>query len=140
MTRAPTIVFVDDEPNVLSGLRRATHRKRGVWDLVFVQSGQDVLDILSRGRMDVLVADMRMPGIDGATLIDRVAEISPATIRIILSGESDPELTRRAAARCHWFLAKPLNPAALTEVIESMLEQREHDRLGIEAVGELTDE
>jgi CheY-like chemotaxis protein len=66
-----SILFVDDEPNILSGLNRMLRGLRKEMDLSFVNSGAEALDFLAQNKVDVIVTDMRMPGMDGATLLDR---------------------------------------------------------------------
>jgi HD-like signal output (HDOD) protein len=111
------VLFVDDEPRVLDGLRRMLHRQRADWDMVFVTSGQTALQELDRSRFDVLVSDMRMPQMDGATLLSHVQKLHPSVVRIVLSGQSDMEAALRAVPVAHQFLSKPCNPDRLVEVI-----------------------
>ena len=58
------ILFVDDEVNVLQGLRRMLNPMRHEWEMVFVESGQEALAMLAQAPCDVIVSDMRMPGMD----------------------------------------------------------------------------
>ena len=60
------ILFVDDDPNILDGLRRMLRSMRKEWDMAFAQSGQEALDLMAEKPFDVIVSDMRMPGMDGA--------------------------------------------------------------------------
>ena len=64
----PTVMFVDDEPSVLQGLRRLFRSKKDCWRMLFANSGNDALALMSHSQVDVLVTDMRMPGMDGAEL------------------------------------------------------------------------
>jgi len=80
------ILFVDDEPNILAGLKRQLRSQRKEWEMAFAESGEAALDMLSETPFDVVVSDMRMPGMDGAELLNRVKERYPETVRIILSG------------------------------------------------------
>jgi CheY-like chemotaxis protein len=59
------IVFVDDEINVLQAMRRTLHGMRHEWDMEFVLSGAAALEALAKAAADVLVCDMKMPGMDG---------------------------------------------------------------------------
>ncbi len=111
------ILFVDDDENVLSGLRRLLHRQRREWELHFVDSAQAALDLLSKQRFDVVVTDMRMPNMDGATLLGQVRERHPEVIRLVLSGHTDERDTLRAVAVAHQFLSKPCEPDKLHEVV-----------------------
>ena len=62
------IVFVDDEPHVLQGLQRMLRPQRAAWQMTFCNSGPEALAALDEGACDVLVSDMRMPGMTGAQL------------------------------------------------------------------------
>ena len=63
------VIFVDDEPNILSGLRRLLRPLRDEWDMIFVETGQQALDSLAEAPCDIIVSDMKMPGMDGAQLL-----------------------------------------------------------------------
>ncbi|ETW98212.1 MAG: hypothetical protein ETSY1_19800 [Candidatus Entotheonella factor] len=109
----PHILFVDDEPNLLDGLRRMLRPMRQDWDMHFAESGPDALQIIDQQPCDVVVSDMRMPGMDGSQLLHKIRQYSPETIRFILSGHSDPSMILRAVGPTHQFLAKPCNAAEL---------------------------
>ncbi len=111
------ILFVDDEPNVLQGLQRMLRPMRNEWDMLFVQSGDEALAAISAGRFDVIVSDMRMPGLSGADLLNRVTEVEPEAVRIILSGQSDRDHALRAVGATHQFLSKPCDPNVLRSTV-----------------------
>lgn len=117
MTRK-TILFVDDEPNILSGLKRMFRTMRHEKDFFFVESGQAALDLMNQQNVDVIVSDMRMPGMDGATLLTRVQEQYPQAIRIMLTGQADEESILRTVGVVHQFIAKPSDPESLREVLD----------------------
>ncbi len=110
MTR---IIFVDDEPRVLDGIRRFLYPMRDEWHLKFAGSGSEALEIMSRNPFDVIVTDVRMPGMDGTELLSRVREQYPGVVRIILSGQSDRDLTLKAAVSAHQYLSKPCDAESL---------------------------
>jgi CheY-like chemotaxis protein len=85
----PHIVFVDDDPAVLSGLRRLLRAERYRWDLSFAGDGPSALAILAERPCTVLVSDFRMPGMDGAELLTAVRDRHRGTARVILSGQID---------------------------------------------------
>ncbi|MEM1303492.1 MAG: response regulator [Planctomycetota bacterium] len=114
MTR---VLFVDDEPNVLAGLRRLLRGQRGDWDMHFAASGPEALELCTDRPFDVVVSDMRMPGMDGASLLSQVQRDWPDTVRLALSGQSDLELTLRAAGPAHQYLSKPCDADQLRETI-----------------------
>jgi HD-like signal output (HDOD) protein len=107
------ILFVDDEPKLLEGLRRMLRGLRHEWHTEFVQSGQEALDCLAARPFDVVVTDMRMPGMDGAQLLEEVMQRSPGTIRIVLSGQCDRETVLKAVGGAHQFLTKPCDSEAV---------------------------
>ncbi len=112
------ILFVDDEPDVLSALRRSLRKLRHEWDMAFAESGVAALHLFEETPFDVIVTDMRMPGMDGAELLKEVARKYPGTIRIILSGYSDQDTVMRTVSVAHQYLAKPCEVELLKEVIE----------------------
>ena len=121
----PRILFVDDERPILEGYRTALRKQRKRWDMAFADSGAAALEMLEERPVAVLVTDMRMPGMDGATLLNEVGERWPDTLRIILSGYSEQEMILRVVKAAHHFLAKPCSPEELTAVIERVLALRE---------------
>ena len=111
------ILFVDDEPNVLAGLRRMLRPMRTDWYMAFVESGHEALERMAEKPFDVVVSDMRMPGMDGAELLAEVAQRYPDTVRFVLSGQSDRETIFRALVPMHQFLSKPCDPAVLKNTV-----------------------
>ena len=115
------VLFVDDEPNVLSGLRRTMRAQRNSWDMRFAEGGQCALQLLDDQPCDVLVSDMKMPGMDGAELLSRVREKFPGTVRIALSGETDSHMIYRCVQHAHQYLAKPCDSDELIAAINRAL-------------------
>ncbi|MEW5847940.1 MAG: response regulator [Myxococcota bacterium] len=112
------ILFVDDEPMILAGLQNTLRPLRREWDTVFVDSGAAALDQLAAAPFDVIVSDMRMPRMDGATLLQQVHQRHPQVVRIVLSGYTEMEAALRAVPIAHQFLTKPCEPTLLRSVIE----------------------
>ena len=104
------IMFVDDEPVVLDGLRRALHPMREEWDLSFASSGAAALDRLDSPPVDLVVSDLRMPHMDGAELLSAIQRRQPGIIRFVLSGYADRFMILRCAGPAHRFLVKPCAP------------------------------
>jgi len=119
------ILFVDDECNVLDGIRRMLHADRKRWEMEFSVGGEAALRACAEGRFDVVVSDMRMPGMDGATLLGHIRDLYPDTARIALSGYTEDSLTHRALPVVHRFLAKPCNASDLRSMIERMCAMQE---------------
>jgi HD-like signal output (HDOD) protein/CheY-like chemotaxis protein len=115
------ILFVDDEPAVLQGLRRMLHAMRTEWEMEFVESAREGLDRLAQEPFDLVVSDMRMPQMDGAEFLARVQRDHPNTVRIILSGFADREAILRVVGPAHQFLSKPCDPTLVRSTIERAL-------------------
>lgn len=113
------ILFVDDEKQILDGIRRLLSDQRDVWEMQFALGGEEALKLCQASRFDVVVSDMRMPGMDGAMLLGQVRDLSPDAARLILSGYSDVDLTTRAIPVAHRVLAKPCDGIELQSTIES---------------------
>ncbi|MCA3858609.1 MAG: response regulator, partial [Burkholderia sp.] len=85
--RVPSILLVDDEPNVLSALRRV-FRPAG-YDILTAESGEAALGILASTDVDLIVSDMRMPHMSGAEFLARARVLYPDTMRILLTGYAE---------------------------------------------------
>jgi HD-like signal output (HDOD) protein/CheY-like chemotaxis protein len=113
------ILFVDDEPRVLESLERYLFDSAQDWVIATATSGTQALDLLASDAFDVVVTDMRMPGMDGAQLLAYVHERWPSVTRIVLSGQTEQQSAMRALSSAHQFLSKPCHPRILTEVVEN---------------------
>jgi HD-like signal output (HDOD) protein len=117
-TDLPRILFVDDDRDLLDGLRDALRPYRRQWSVSFAVNGEEALATLEEGPCDVVISDLRMPGLDGARLLEVVRERCPATVRIVLSGQAEMQLVARAAGVAHRLIAKPCETEELARVIE----------------------
>ena len=115
------ILFVDDELQVLEGLRMRLHRMNTKWNMVFVGAGAAAIEKMQEQPYDVIVADMHMPSMDGARLLQIVNERWPETIRIVLSGSAAQQETVRLVPLAHQYLSKPCQPHQLENVIDRCL-------------------
>lgn len=120
-----SILFVDDESLVLSGLRRMLRPMRHEWEMNFVESGKEALEWLESNPCDVVVSDMRMPQMDGAKLLGEIREKYPRIIRLALSGHSEMQLLLESVRATHQFLAKPCDAETLKSTIERAIALRE---------------
>src|SRR3954452_13653416 len=112
------ILFVDDEQQVLDGLRTMFHRKRNEWQMHFALSGSAAIAELEKQPCDLICCDMRMPAMDGAQVLTQVAERWPETIRIVLSGYSEMAHTIRLVPIAHQYLSKPCDATRIETTIE----------------------
>ena len=122
--RMNRVLFVDDEPMVLEALRNSLRGKRKEWDMVFMGGSLAGLAELERGPVDVIVTDMRMPGMDGAEFLARATKLCPGATRIILSGQMEEGSLVRAAVTAHRYLTKPCDHATLSASIRRALDLR----------------
>jgi putative nucleotidyltransferase with HDIG domain len=119
------ILFVDDDPPVLSGLRVRLHRLRNKWDMHFVDSGARAVETLQQIHFDVVVSDMRMPGMDGAELLELVSERWPDTVRIVLSGYAELQQIVRLVPYAHQYYSKPCEAGPLENLVDRCLHLHE---------------
>jgi HD-like signal output (HDOD) protein/CheY-like chemotaxis protein len=111
------ILFVDDDADVREAMQRTLRERRNEWAMEFASSGSAALEQLARAPVDVIVSDMRMPGMDGWQLLAEVRDLYPQTIRLVLSGHADARSIMRAVGTAHQYLAKPCESAALKAAI-----------------------
>jgi DNA-binding NarL/FixJ family response regulator len=117
----PKILFVDDEQNILDSLRLSLRNMRGEWDMTFALGGRAALDALAQSPHDVVVSDMRMPGMDGAELLKTIQNGNPEMARIILSGYSDRDGVLKNICLAHQYLGKPCRTQDLVQAINKAL-------------------
>ena len=107
------LLFVDDEPMVLAGLRNLLRSQRHEWEMVFAPSGEAAIAELEKAPFDLIVTDMRMPRMDGNALLTVVRDRWPRMVRIILSGHTELSDLMRSVTLAHQFLSKPCDPEIL---------------------------
>jgi len=120
--RRVRILFVDDEPPVLNILSVAMRPMADEWETHFADSGENALKLIAKKPFDVVVSDMRMPGMNGAQLLNQILREHPRTVRIILSGYSDLREAMSCVGVAHQFLHKPCNLAELRNCIKRVTE------------------
>ncbi len=117
------ILFVDDEVNVLEGLRANLRRR---YEVDIATSGAEALALVkASGPYAVVVSDLKMPEMDGIALLTQVRELSPDTVRMMLTGFADVEVAIGAVneGQVFRFLTKPCTPDVLAGALASGLEQ-----------------
>ncbi len=119
------ILFVDDEPKILTGLRRSLRSLRHEWEMVFAEGGAAALTQCAAAPFDVLVSDARMPGIEGSELLRTVMELYPGTARMILSGQCSRASVLECVAVAHQFFSKPCDSETLRSAVHQVCAMRE---------------
>ncbi|HMP77080.1 MAG TPA: sigma-54 dependent transcriptional regulator [Kiritimatiellia bacterium] len=118
--KKPLILIVDDEKNSREGLARALQR---TYDIVLAENGQKALAVLAEQQVDVMISDVRMPGIDGLTLLQRAMARAPQPVCIMLTAYGSIELAVEAMRRgAYDFMTKPINLDRLELVLKRALQ------------------
>jgi HD-like signal output (HDOD) protein len=112
------ILFVDDEPNILDGLQRMLRSVRHEWQMSFANNGAEALNFMAQNNVDVIVSDMKMPGMDGSQLLQEVRKLYPQVVRIILSGYSEKDMILKSVGAAHQYLAKPCDAENLKATVQ----------------------
>lgn len=117
------ILFVDDESNVLDAVKRQLHRRFCVETAI--GGAQALTAVVASGPYAVIVADMRMPYMDGVQFLKQVREIAPDTVRMMLTGNADQQTAIDAVNEGHIFrfLNKPCPTETLVKALEAGMEQ-----------------
>ncbi|MFZ6742606.1 HD domain-containing phosphohydrolase [Undibacterium sp. JH2W] len=120
----PVLLFVDDEPNILSSLRRLFRQHS--YKIFIANGGQEGLDILEKESIDLVISDMRMPVMDGAVFLAHVKDRWPNTIRLLLTGYADIQSTIDAINRgeIYRYITKPWNDNDIVLVVKQALERK----------------
>jgi response regulator RpfG family c-di-GMP phosphodiesterase len=125
MTATGHVLCVDDEQNVLDGLRRTLH---GRFQLTTTTSPDQALALVAdrAEELDVIVSDLKMPGMNGIALLSEVRRIAPDSVRVLLTGEADLQVAMDAVNRGNvfQFLCKPVSREELVASLDAALVQR----------------
>jgi len=111
------VLFVDDDQNILQGMRRVMWSLRDTLHTEYALSAQEALAKMREQPFDIVISDMRMPKMDGADFLDEVRTQFPQIIRIVLSGHSDEKMIFRSLGSAHQYLAKPCKPEIVQQTI-----------------------
>ncbi len=120
--RHPTVLCVDDEENVLKALQRELQRYG--CRVLMANNGKDALDLLEREQIEVLICDYAMPGMLGTEVLERAKEVSPGTMRILLSAhgcEPDVAIPAVNEGEIYRLLLKPWEEKDIQRVVADAL-------------------
>jgi HD-like signal output (HDOD) protein/CheY-like chemotaxis protein len=116
------VLFVDDDQHVLDGLSASLRRMRHKWNMEFICGGAAAIARLDAGKVDAVVTDMRMPGVDGEAVLLAARERWPSSLRIILSGQTERVVVQRTIGIAHQFLSKPCGVDELRDCLQKLLD------------------
>ena len=121
----PRVLCVDDEPSVLDGLKLHLHRLYEVQTAASGTQGLDLIQSAGQQPFAVVLSDMRMAGMDGATFLGQVRRQAPDTVRMLLTGQVDLEsaITAVNEGQIFRFLTKPCPPKTLLAAFEAATDQ-----------------
>ena len=117
MISAKRVLFVDDEAKVLDALRVLLRKHRCDWDMEFAEGGEQALAMLETRAFDVVVTDLRMPRVDGLTVLKHLRDHHPETMRIVLSGAPERSSALAVVPYAHQSLTKPCRLGELETVL-----------------------
>ncbi len=123
------ILFVDDEPNILMAIQRQLHN---LYHIETADNGKKAIQLIhDNGPFAVAVVDMRMPGMDGVTLLKNIKEISPDTTRMMLTGNADIATAIQAIneGSIFRFMQKPWAGDQLIQCLNSGIRQYQLTRV-----------
>jgi len=117
------ILLVDDEQNVLSALKRELADEP--YEIFTALNGEEALNLVSARNFKIIISDERMPGMDGASFLAAAKEISPSSVRMMLTGHASIDATMRAVndGEIYRFFTKPWNSLELKQAIKSAIER-----------------
>jgi PAS domain S-box-containing protein len=116
------ILFVDDESDILNSLNRFLRREP--FQKLFAESGASALELLKVNKVDIIVSDLRMPGMNGLELINEVKQQSPETVRMILSGSQDIDniISAINTGEVFRFIPKPVDPESFKAILKDAID------------------
>lgn len=111
------ILFVDDEVDILESLQDSLRSLRRRWNMQFACGGESAISHMAEGSFDVIVSDIRMPGVDGLEVLQYAKDNHPEILRIALTGYSDDSSTIKLTKLAQRYLTKPCSVDELNSVI-----------------------
>lgn len=116
MNAQKKVMFVDDEAGVRLSWNRFLSQQG--FDVTTAEDGKNAIDILKNEQVDVVVSDLRMPGVDGVQLLEWIHEERPNTQFILLTGYGDEDVERKVRELGAFeYLNKPISPDTLAAVV-----------------------
>ena len=114
------ILFVDDQPELLQGLKRTLRKKRKQWEMTFAGGGKEAIDLVASSCFDIVVTDMKMPAVDGAEVLVAIEKHCPNTLRVVLSGQAELSQLYVVLDKAHQYFSKPCDSEELQRRLETL--------------------
>lgn len=120
-----TVLFVDDEPSILSSVKRALRKEP--YNVMVAGNAQEAMDIIIANEVHVVISDQRMPDMDGTDLLQKIKQVSPETVRAILSGYANADVIVDSINKgeVYRFIPKPWEIEELKEAVSQCLKHSE---------------
>jgi two-component system, NtrC family, response regulator AtoC len=130
-----SVLIVDDEPDILASLQTILEQHLPGTTVHAAPNGQDALAVLQREKVDVIVTDYKMPGMNGLQLLDEAARVAPGVPRILITAFPDLDVAIKAIneAGVEHFVTKPFRAEEVVEQIRAALLKRRVDRLMVDS-------
>lgn len=123
------VLVVDDEPAMCRAIERVLVKDN--YEVRSVNTGEAAVELLEREQFEILLADLRMPGMDGLTLVERVLALDPSLVAVVLTGYPALDTAVEAVKRgAYNYIPKPFTPNELRSVVQRACE---HRKLQVEA-------
>jgi DNA-binding NtrC family response regulator len=123
------VLFIDDEPHILHSMKLAFRNEN--LNLFFAEKADIALDILRNNDISVIVSDNMMPGINGVDLLSKARQISPDSIRILLTGQCDEDCMMKSINIANVFklILKPFTASAIVAIVKKCVRMYKENQL-----------
>ncbi|MEZ6046054.1 MAG: response regulator [Planctomycetaceae bacterium] len=120
---SPKVLVIDDEPNVIQACKRAL--KRGGFNVIGTTDPNEALEVIKSQEISVIISDQRMPEIQGSALMEKVKDLAPDTVRVILTGYADinAAIDSINSGNVFRYISKPWDDDALRATISEAAEK-----------------
>ena len=126
------VLLADDHRLILDGVRHALEES-GEFEIVGeAMTGSQVMPLVRRNAPDVVVLDIRMPGMDGLVCLDQIKKSNPEIKVVVLSASSDPKLIENVLKRgASAYIVKSVNPVDLPSVLRQAIDETVYTAIGL---------